>query len=409
MKPEILSPAGNPEKLIAAIRFGADAVYLAGGQFGMRAGAGNFTLDELKAGVAYAHERNVKVYLTVNTMPREQELPALSAYLDSLSGIPLDALIISDMGVMNEAKNRLPDIPLHVSTQASCVNSATITMWQRMGACRAVLARELSLEEIKAIRRNISKEMELETFVHGSMCVSWSGRCLLSNYLIGRDGNRGMCAQPCRWNFSATQIGIVEEKRPGIVLPVEEEKGETFIMSSKDMCMVEHIPELLDAGIASFKIEGRMKSAYYTAVVTNAYRMALDAALAGKPIDAGWLREVESVSHRTYGTGYFFSDSHTDPNVTEQSGYIREKAYLATVLSYSPETKLALCVQRNKFTLGESVELLTPGHTGICCTPTALFDESRQPIPSTPHAGMRFYAELPITAKEGDILRSAES
>ena len=408
MKPEILSPAGNYEKLVSAILFGADAVYLAGDQFGMRAGAGNFTDDELRRGVEFAHKSNVKVYLTVNVMPREHEIPALHAYLDRISDIPVDAMIVSDMGVLEAIKARLPHMPIHVSTQASCVNSATINMWHKLGASRVVLARELSLEEIKAIRRNISPEVELETFVHGSMCVSWSGRCLLSNYLTGRDGNRGMCAQPCRWNYKAVKYAIVEEKRPDIPLPIEEEDGETFILSSKDMCMVEHIQDLVDAGIASFKIEGRMKSAYYTAVVTNAYRMALDAALTGKPFDSAWYREVESVSHRPYGTGYFYADSHQDANVTEQTGYIREKAYLATVLSYDPETGLAYCVQRNKYTLGDGVELLTPGKTGIPFIPVALYDDKMNPIPSTPHAGMHFYMSIPQGAKEGDILRSGE-
>ena len=408
MKPEILSPAGNYEKLVSAILFGADAVYLAGDQFGMRAGAGNFTDDELRRGVEFAHKSNVKVYLTVNVMPREHEIPALHAYLDRISDIPVDAMIVSDMGVLEAIRARLPHMPIHVSTQASCVNSATINMWHKLGASRVVLARELSLEEIKAIRRNISPEVELETFVHGSMCVSWSGRCLLSNYLTGRDGNRGMCAQPCRWNYNAVKYAIVEEKRPDIPLPIEEENGETFILSSKDMCMVDHMQDLVEAGIASFKIEGRMKSAYYTAVVTNAYRMALDAALEGKPFDYAWYREVESVSHRPYGTGYFYSDSHTDANVTEQTGYIREKAYLATVLSYDEETGLALCVQRNKYTLGDGVEILTPGKVGIPCNPTALYDENRNPLPSTPHAGMRFYIEMPVKTKEGDILRAGE-
>ncbi|MBO5789364.1 MAG: U32 family peptidase C-terminal domain-containing protein, partial [Clostridia bacterium] len=351
----------------------------------------------------------VKVYLTVNTMPREYELPDLYTYLDSLADVGVDALIVSDLGVLSEARKRLPHIPLHISTQASSVNSLDINMWEKLGATRVVLARELSLAEIKEIRRNISPEMELEVFVHGSMCVSWSGRCLLSNYLTGRDSNRGMCAQPCRWNFSIHNLGIVEEKRPDITLPVEQHDGETFFMSSRDMCMVEHMAELLDAGISSFKIEGRMKSAYYTAVVTNAYRMARDLALRGEPVNPLLLREVESVSHRTYGTGYFFSDSHTDPNITEQSGYIREKAYLATVLSYDETTGEALCVQRNKYILGDGAELLTPGKVGQYVMPQALFDESHNPIPSTPHAGMKFYIKLPIPAKAGDILRGAEA
>ena len=407
MIPEILSPAGNPEKLAAALRFGADAVYLAGNCFGMRASAANFTLEELAEAVSYAHNLGKKIYLTVNTMPREYELPALETYLEHLKSIPLDALIIADFGVLSIAKRILPHIPVHVSTQAGCVNSEALTMWQKLGASRVVLARELTLEEIKNIRRNVSSELELECFVHGSMCVSWSGRCLLSNYLTGRDSNRGMCAQPCRWEYTAQQWGIVETKRPDILIPVEEHNGETFFMSSRDMCMVDHMDDLLDAGITSLKIEGRMKSAYYTAVITNAYRMALDDAAAGRPYNPNLMREVESVSHRTYGTGYYYTDSHTDPNITEQSGYIREKAYLATVLDYDKSTGEALCVQRNKYVLGDGIEILTPGKCGIPCTPEALYDEAHNPIPSTPHAAMKFYVKLSVPVQAGDIIRGA--
>jgi len=405
MIPEILSPAGNPEKLEAALRFGADAVYLAGNAFGMRAGAGNFTDEEMRTAVAHAHAQGAKVYVTVNTMPREYEFPQLVAYLERLRDIRPDALIISDLGVMDEAYRRLPEIPLHVSTQASCVNAASLAVWQRLGATRVVLARELSLEEIRQIRRNAPKDLELEVFVHGSMCVSWSGRCLLSNYLTGRDGNRGQCAQPCRWNYTARQYGIVEEKRQGEMLPVEEDGGETFILSSKDLCMVDHMEDLLEAGVDSFKIEGRMKSAYYTAVITNAYRMARDEALAGKPFDPVWLREVDSVSHRTYGTGYFYSDSRRDANVSVQTGYIREKAYLATVLSYDSESGEALCVQRNKYTMGDPVEILTPGRPGRLLHPDALYDESHTPIPSAPHPSMKFYLRTGEPVSAGDILR----
>lgn len=405
MKPEILSPAGNPEKAEAALRFGADALYLAGRAFGMRAGAGNFTDDEMQKTIKAAHAVGAKVYVTVNTMPREYEFAALRTYLKRLGEIGPDALIISDLGVMAEAARLLPGMPLHVSTQASCVNAASLAVWQQLGACRVVLARELSLDEIVAIRRAAPPELELEVFVHGSMCVSWSGRCLLSNYLTGRDGNRGECAQPCRWNYTAHNWGLVEEKRPDTLMPIEEDGGETFIMSSKDLCMIEHMDELCAAGIHSFKIEGRMKSAYYTAVVTNAYRMARDAALAGEAFDPRLKREVESVSHRTYGTGYFYSDSHREANVSEQSGYIREKAYLATVLSYDGETGEALCIQRNKYTLGEALEVVSPGCVGRPLAPSALFDEAHTPIISAPHPGMKFYMRLDSPVQAGDILR----
>ena len=271
---ELLSPAGNYEKLRAALLYGADAVYLAGKMFGMRAAADNFTLEELDAALGYAHERGKKIYVTVNTLPREDELSSLREYLFELSKLGhggVDGLIVADLGTFAECRRYIKDAPLHISTQAGVVNSETAKMFCSLGAKRVVLAREISLDEIKKIRENIPPELEIEAFVHGSMCVSFSGRCLLSNNLVGRDANRGMCAQPCRWNYT-----IREEKRPEMPFPVEEEKEGTFIMSSKDMCMVEHVPKLIDAGISSFKIEGRMKSAYYTAVVTNAYRAAID-------------------------------------------------------------------------------------------------------------------------------------
>ena len=274
-RPEILSPAGNFEKMRAAILYGADAVYLAGSRFGMRAAADNFTVDELRCAVAYAHERGVKVYLTLNTMPREDEYPALREYLTELSDIDIDAMIIADVGVLFLVKELLPKMEIHISTQANAVSAAACLAWYRLGAKRVVLARELTLEEIKAIRAAIPDDLELECFIHGSMCISYSGRCLLSNHVIGRDANRGMCAQPCRWNYTF-RAEIAEEKRPDTVITLEEMGGETFMMASRDTCTIEHVPELIEAGINSFKIEGRMKSAYYTAVVTNTYRMAFD-------------------------------------------------------------------------------------------------------------------------------------
>ncbi len=404
-KPELLSPAGNFEKMRAAIRYGADAVYLAGEVFGMRAAADNFSLAELAEATAYAHERGVRVYLTVNTMPRENEYALLENYFRNLKNIPIDALIIADLGVLFLAREMLPEMELHVSTQASSVSSADCRAWASLGAKRVVLARELTLDEIRMIRANIPDEIELECFVHGSMCVSYSGRCLLSNHLVGRDANRGMCAQPCRWNYRAYEI--VEEKRPDCKMPIEEYDGETFIMSSRDTCTIEHIPELVEAGINSFKIEGRMKSAYYTAVVTNTYRMALDSYFSGNyEYNPLWLRELESVSHRDYNTGYYFADSHEDANIASTTGYIREKAYLAVVESYDSVTGLALCTQRNKMLAGDPAELLTPCEVGKPLTIGELFDENMQPISATPHPYMKFYMKAPFPVKEGDILRA---
>ena len=305
-KPELLAPAGNFEKLKAALLYGADAVYFAGDMFGMRAAAGNFTAEEIFEAVAYTHARGARAYLTVNTMPRTAEYPALRDYLASLRGSGIDALIVSDLGVLETAKELLPEAELHISTQASSVSVADVRAWRALGASRVVLARELTLDEVAAIVRAVP-DTEIECFIHGAMCVSYSGRCLLSNFFTGRDSNRGACAQPCRWNYRTLEV--VEEKRPDAPMPLYEDKDGTFIMSSRDMCMIEHVPELVDAGITSFKIEGRMKSAYYTAVVTNAYRMAIDAYLrdgADYRFDPQLFRELESVSHRDYGTGYWF-------------------------------------------------------------------------------------------------------
>ncbi len=406
-RPEILSPAGNFEKMRAAILYGADAVYLAGHIFGMRAAADNFSIEELDEAVKYAHERGVKVYLTLNTMPREYEYDALRKYLTDLSHINIDAMIIADVGVLMLVKELLPNMEIHISTQANATSAAACLAWYSLGAKRVVLARELTLDEIKAIRMAIPDDLEIECFVHGSMCVSYSGRCLLSNHMVGRDANRGMCAQPCRWNYTIQNYEIVEEKRPDLRMPVEEINGETFIMASRDTCTIEHIPELVEAGINSFKIEGRMKSAYYTAVVTNAYKMALDSYFSGEyKYDPDWYRELESVSHRDYHTGYYFTDSHLDANLAPNNGYIKDKAYLAVAVSYDAEKGIAGFTQRNKMCFGDVAELLSPGMIGRELTIGELFDENMDPIESTPHPYMKFYMKVPFEIREGDILRA---
>ena len=406
-KPEILSPAGNFEKMKAAILYGADAVYLAGNMFGMRAAADNFTIEELGEAVKYAHERSVKVYLTVNTMPREHEYEALKKYFSDLNGIGIDALIIADVGVLTLAKEMLPDTDIHISTQAHACSAAACRAWYALGAKRIVLARELTLEEIKAIKANIPEDLEIECFIHGSMCVSYSGRCLLSGHMINRDANRGMCAQPCRWNFKVKSMEIVEEKRQDVAIPLEEVNGETFIMSSRDTCTIEHIPELIEAGIDSFKIEGRMKSAYYTAVVTNTYKMAFDSYFSGKyEYDPAWYRELESVSHRDYATGYYYSDSHIDSNTASTTGYIKDKAYLAVVISYDSENKVATLSQRNKMKVGDPIEILTPGKCGIASVVGEMRDEKGEIIEATSHPYMIFTMKTDVLLREGDILRA---
>ncbi len=403
---ELLSPAGNFEKMKMAFRYGADAVYLAGTNFGMRAAADNFTLEEMNEAIGYAHARGKKIYITLNTMPREHEYPALKEFLVALSklenGAP-DAAIVADIGVMTLVKELLPKTELHISTQSGIVSSADAIAWQKFGATRVVLARELSMREIKEIRKNIPEELEIEAFIHGSMCVSFSGRCLLSNALVGRDANRGACAQPCRWNYT-----IREEKRPDMPFPIEEYKEGTYIMSSKDMCMLEHVPELMESGIASFKIEGRMKSAYYTAVVTNAYRAAIDGYIKdGKQyqLDERWLRELDSVSHREYCTGYYYDDPMQNAQTCTQPGYFREKSYLAVCTGYDAETGMATFVQRNKAKVGDAVEIITPGEFGKGFTIASMKNEAGEAVEAAPHPFMIFSVPVPFAVKEGDIMR----
>lgn len=404
---ELLSPAGNFEKMKAAFLYGADAVYLAYERFGMRAAADNFTLEELKEALLYAHSRGKKIYLTLNTLPRENEYPELERFIKILSEMDdkIDAAIVADAGVFALIKRVFPSLEIHISTQAGIVSSADCLFWYNLGAKRAVLARELSLEEIKMIKKNIPEDMELEVFVHGSMCISFSGRCLLSNNLVSRDANRGMCAQPCRWNYT-----IREEKRQDTAFPIEEEKEGTYIMSSKDMCMVEYMSDLIRAGITSFKIEGRMKSAYYAAVVTNAYRAAIDGYMKDGDdfvLDKRWTSELESVSHREYCTGYFFDDPMKNAQTCTMPGYMREKAYLAVAIEDDEEKGLSLFIQRNKLCVGDKAELISPGKFGRAFEISEMYDENMNVIESAPHPFMKFYIKVPFEVREGDILRGA--
>ncbi len=404
--PELLCPAGNPEKLRSALLYGADAVYLAGKLFGMRSAADNFEISEIKEGAALAKQYGAKIYVTVNVMPHGYEYPALKEYLYSLSDTGIDAIIAADLGVIALAKEILPDTEIHVSTQASIVSAEAAEQYRRLGCSRVVLARELSLAEIAEIRRKTTGELELEAFIHGSMCVSWSGRCLLSNHFTGRDANRGACTQPCRWNYNMYEIA--EEKRPDMRLSVAETDRGTFIMSSRDMCMIEHIPELVKSGIDSFKIEGRMKSAYYTAVTANTYRMAIDSYLKDPEnysFDPVWKSELESVSHRDYCTGYFFDDPMSNAQTVENMGYAREKSYIGVVDSYNEENGIATVIQRNKVSLGETAEVITPGKAGRAFSVTDLRDENGNSIDSAPHPLMKFGVYTGFPVKKGDIIR----
>lgn len=417
---ELLSPAGNFEKMKSALNYGADAVYLAGNVFGMRSAADNFTNDELYEAVEYAHNLGKKVYLTVNTMPHEHEYSVLREYLLALKDCAIDAMIVADLGVMATIQEILPKMEIHVSTQASIVSVAAAKAYIKLGAKRLVLARELTLGEIKKIRAGIPEDIELEAFVHGSMCVSYSGRCMLSHHITGRDANRGACAQPCRWNFT-----LVEEKRPDFPIPIEQNDLGTFIMSSKDMCTIEHIPELIEAGIKSFKIEGRMKSAYYTAVVTNAYRMAIDSYYDDKEnyqFNPLWMRELESVSHREYSTGFYFDYPMDNAQLASNTGYIREKAYFAiacemnekekevqtTLNADCDDGKYYLFMQKNKCKIGDGAEIISPSQVGKALEIVDLRDENGIRIESAPHPFMHFFVKVPFSVKVGDILRAGE-
>ncbi|MEA5153124.1 MAG: U32 family peptidase [Oscillospiraceae bacterium] len=394
-KYELLSPAGDMERLTMALRYGADAVYLAGRRFGMRSAAVNFGDEELRRAVALAHGQGARVYAACNTLPREDELEELPGYLEFLQDAGVDALIIADIGVLELAKRYAPGLARHVSTQFGVINSAAANALYALGADTVVLARETPLADIRKIRANTPRELRLEAFVHGAMCVSFSGRCLLSNYLTGRDANRGQCAQPCRWKYH-----LVEEKRPGEYFEISEDGG-THIMNSRDLRMIEHIGELMDAGISSFKIEGRMKSAYYAAVVTNAYRHAIDAAEKGLPLDAVWVEETEKVSHRPYSTGFYYGEPG---QYYADASYFSEADVAAVVVSCDAEGN-ALLTQRNKFRRGDALELLPADGKPIAFTAGRIDDAEGNEIEDTRHAMMELRMKLPVFAPENSIVR----
>ncbi len=378
-----------------ALHYGADAVYLAGTQFGMRAAAGNFTFPELRQATELAHANGTAVHMTCNTLPREDELAQLPEFLEQAQDAGVDAFIIADLGVMAAAEKYAPKVSRHISTQLGVINSATANVLFDMGADRVVLARETPMEDIYKIRASTPKELEIEAFVHGAMCVSFSGRCLLSNYLTGRDANRGACAQPCRWKYH-----LVEEKRPGEYFEISEDNG-THIMNSRDMCMIEHIPELIDAGVTSFKIEGRMKSAYYAAAVTNAYRHAIDYALKGEALPQVWIDELNKVSHRPYCTGFYYGNP--GQHFAEASYF--SDAYVCAVVESCADDGFAELTQRNRFCIGDTVELLTNEAEPIAFTVTELWDENGEAITATPHAMMKFKMRLPVKCSALSILR----
>ena len=397
-KPELLAPAGDMERLRMAVLYGADAVYLAGTSFGMRSFAGNFSPEELPKAVAWAHSHGVRVHVTVNTMPRNEEASRLPAYLEQLQEAGVDALIVADLGAFTMAGRYAPRCERHISTQASIANYACAAAWYDLGAKRVILARELSLDEIREIREKVPSELELEVFVHGAMCVSYSGRCLLSNYMTGRDSNRGACAQPCRYQYY-----LMEEKRPGEYFPVFEDEKGTYIMNSRDMCMIDHVGELMDAGLNSLKIEGRAKSAYYAAIVNGAYRHVIDDVAAGRPVDPVWRDEVEHVSHRHYATGFYFGQPG---QYTDNARYIREWQVVALVTECDDSGYATLSL-RNKFSTGEPLELVGPDTKPIAFTAPVMEDEAGEPLTEPKHPQMVFRMRLPKPVPPWSILRSA--
>ena len=385
-KLELLSPAGDMERLKMSVLYGADAVYLAGTAFGMRAFAGNFTPEELPLAVKYAHDHGVKAHVTVNIMPRNDEVVELPAYLEQLDDAGVDALIVADLGAFTLAGKYAPHCERHISTQQSIANYECAQAWYDLGAKRVVLARECSLKEIEEIRKKVSPELEIETFGHGAMCVSYSGRCLLSNYMTGRDSNRGACAQPCRYQYA-----LMEEKRPGEYFPVFEDEKGTYIMNSRDMCTIDHLKDLIDVGIDCIKIEGRAKSAYYAAIVTGAYRHVIDDIYAGREVDKVWRDEVDHVSHRIYSTGFYYGEPG---QYTEHSRYIREWQIVARV-DECDENGLATCSLNNKFRAGDELEVVGPDLRPFTVTAPMMADLEGNPLeePRTPQ--MKFTIQLP--------------
>lgn len=404
-RPELLIPASSLEVLKTAVIFGADAVYIGGEAFGLRAKAKNFSKDDMREGIAFAHEHGAKVHVTVNILAHNDDLPGVEEYLKELKELKPDALIIADPAIFEMAKEICPDIERHISTQANNTNYGTYLFWWKQGAKRVVTARELSLKEIREIREKIPEEMEIESFIHGAMCISYSGRCLLSNYFTGRDANQGACTHPCRWKYA-----VVEEKRPGEYLPVYENERGTYIFNSKDLCMIEHIPEMIDAGIDSFKIEGRMKTALYVATVARTYRKAIDDYLENPDkyeANMPWyLDQISNCTYRQFTTGFYFGKPDEEAQIYDNNTYIREYTYLGII--GGERDGLYRIEQRNKFSVGETIEIMKPNGENIQVTVQKILDEEGQEMESAPHSKQVLYVDLEGKADKFDILRRAE-
>lgn len=401
----MLAPAGDLEKLKMAIIYGADAVYLGGEQFGLRKASKNFTKEEIREGVEFAHDRDKRVYVTMNIVPHNEDLIGLEEYVEELYKMGVDGVIVSDPGIYSIISRTVPNLSIHLSTQASVTNYETIMFWYNLGIRRIVLARELSLKEIEEIIDKIPEDLEIETFVHGAMCISYSGRCLLSNYMVGRDANRGDCAHPCRWKYY-----LMEEKRPGEYFPVVEDEKGTFIFNSKDLCMIEHIPELVKTGIKSFKIEGRVKSSYYVATVVRSYRMAIDEYFKDPDnyaFDDDWINEIKKASHRDFTTGFYFGKPTEKDQVYTSSSYIRGYDFVGLVLDYDEDTKLATVEQRNRMFVGDEIEVFGPDRKHFTQIIDKMWDEEGNEIDVAPHPQQ--IVKMKINEKVGkwDIIRKS--
>ena len=403
---ELLAPAGDLEKLKMAIIYGADAVYLGGEAFGMRKASKNFTLQDIQEGVRFAHERGKKVYVTLNIVPHDRDMEGLEEYALDLERIGVDAFIVSDPGMFTVIRRTTPDMEIHISTQASVTNYETIMFWYNLGVRRIVLARELSFQEIETITEKLPEDLDIEAFVHGAMCMSYSGRCLISNYMTGRDANMGDCAQPCRYKYH-----VVEEKRPGEYFPIEEHEEGTFLFNSKDLCMIEHLPQVIGSGIMSLKIEGRVKSSYYVATVIRSYRMALDAYLEDPEnyqYNPAWLDEIKKVSHRDFTTGFFFKKPGTEDHGYTHSSYIRGYDFVGMVLDYDKETGLATVEQRNRMFLGDEIEIFGPGKDYFVQKIQEMWDNEGNEIEVAPHPQQIIKIRTDQEVQRFDLIRKGK-
>lgn len=402
-KVELLAPCGDLEKLKIAVEYGADAVYFAGERFGLRAAAGNLTLPEIREGVAYAHERGKKAYMTLNIFAHNEDIDVLEDYLKALGDIPIDAFIVSDPGVIAMIQKHLPEAEIHLSTQANTTNYASASFWHSQGVKRIVLARELSFREIEVLRGKTPETLEIEAFVHGAMCISYSGRCLLSNFMTHRDANRGACSHPCRWSYQ-----LMEAKRPDEFYPVEEDERGTYFFNSKDLCMIQHIPQIIESGIDSLKIEGRMKSIFYVAVTVDAYRRAIDQYYADPEVyefDPALFDELCKVSHRDFTTGFFFDAPGCEEQNYDSSSYVKDYVFLGLVKDYDSETGMALVEQRNKMVIGDHVEIFGPGTGFFEQTLDVMLNEEREPIEAAPHAQQMVYIKMKEEVKPNFMIR----